>query len=194
MFNCLSKELDYEEGEALLIENGNTRYIKETDIGYVLSTPVLPEFLTGYEFVKFMIEINLPETERQKTPDEYLGIVKIEHEDRHRLINGYSHGMKNKLQMLSFIISQPRVILLDEPLTSFDVVVALEMKKMLREMRKDHILIFSTHILQLAVDLCDEIVILNNGKLSLVDPEKIHNEDFEEEVFTILNDGGEENE
>ena len=52
-------------------------------------------------------------------------MVQIDHEDRHKLIKGYSHGMKNKVQMLLFLIARPPVILLDEPLTSFDVVVAL---------------------------------------------------------------------
>ena len=58
--------------------------------------------------------------------------MNIDAEDRHRLIKGYSHGMKNKVQMLMFIIARPPVILLDEPLTSFDVVVALEIKQLLR--------------------------------------------------------------
>jgi ABC-2 type transport system ATP-binding protein len=63
--------------------------------------------------------------------------------------------------MLLFLLIKPPVILLDEPLTSFDVIVALEMKQLLREMKSDHVLIFSTHILQLAADLCDEWVVLN---------------------------------
>ena len=98
-----------------------------------------------------------------KTIDSYFDLMRIVAEDRHRLIKGYSHGMKNKLQMLGFLISRPKIILLDEPLTSFDVVVANEMKHLLLEMKEEHILIFSTHILQLARDLCDEIVLLHNG-------------------------------
>ena len=59
--------------------------------------------------------------------------------------------------------------MLDEPLTSLDVVVAEEMKQMLRSLKKDHITIFSTHIMDLALDLCDEIVLLNHGVLEKVD-------------------------
>jgi len=190
LFNCLSQEMNCDEGEAVLIKDNIAKTLSDEDVGYVLSTPVLPEFLTGYEFVKFMMDINLPKGSQDKHPDEYFDIVKLEQEDRHRLINGYSHGMKNKLQMLSFIISKPPIILLDEPLTSFDVVVALEMKKLLKEMKADHILIFSTHILQLAVDLCDEIAVLNQGRLSSVDYGRIHSQSFEEEIFSILNEGG----
>lgn len=109
-------------------------------------------------------------------------------EDRHRLIKSYSHGMKNKLQVLLFFLTKPPIILLDEPLTSFDVVVALEMKTMLREMKRAHILIFSTHILQLASDLCDELVVLNKGKMSAVPSELLRNADFEQTVINLLKD------
>jgi len=194
LFNCLSGELEADGGEALLIEEGNEGSMNKVNklmpesIGYVFTTPILPEFLTGHEFLKFFIDINKGKTKIEKTIDEYFDMIKIEPEDRHRLIKGYSHGMKNKMQMLCFIISKPPVILLDEPLTSFDVIVALEMKKLLRDMKKDHVIIFSTHILQLAADLCDEIVVLSNGVLELVDHEMLHSKEFEEKIIEMLSD------
>ena len=90
--------------------------------------------------------------------------------------------------MLSFIISHPDIILLDEPLTSFDVVVASEMKHLLLQMKEDHILLFSTHVLQLATDLCDEIILLNNGSLTLLDHDLLNSPDFEERVVEMLRD------
>ena len=125
---------------------------------------------------------------KAKTVDDYFDMMKIEQDDRHRLIKGYSHGMKNKLQMLCFIIARPPVILLDEPLTSLDVVVALEIKKILKEIKHDHIIIFSTHILQLATDLCDEIVVLSDGKLEQIDHEMLKSSKFEEKVIELLKD------
>lgn len=115
-------------------------------------------------------------------------MVKIDAHDRHKLIKGYSHGMKNKVQMLMLLIARPPVILLDEPLTSFDVVVALEIKQLLREIRPDHILIFSTHILQLATDLCDEIVVLSDGRLSRLDHSLLDSPDFEARLIELLKD------
>lgn len=97
--------------------------------------------------------------------------------------------MKNKVQMLLFFIAKPPVILLDEPLTSLDMVVALEIKRLLKSIREDHVIIFSTHILQLATDLCDEIVILNEGKLSLLDHDMLSDSNFEEEIMTRLKEG-----
>ena len=189
LFNCLSDEISPDSGTANIYrEDGQLESLAEDHIGYVFSTPVLPDFLTGYEFLKFYIEINQDRADPAMTIDTYFDMVKIDPEDRNRLIKGYSHGMKNKLQMLCFIIARPPVILLDEPLTSFDVVVALEIKKLLREIKKDHIIIFSTHILQLATDLCDELVVLSEGKLQQLDHEMLKSKDFETRIIELLKD------
>ncbi len=190
LFNCLSGETKMDGGQALLEDNGVVRELREEDVGYVYSLPILPEFLTGYEFVKFFMDINRDNLRPDLSIDAYFDIMSMSKEDRHRLIKSYSHGMKNKIQMLLFLITKPPIILLDEPLTSFDVIVALEMKNMLREMKRDHILIFSTHILQLASDLCDELVVLNNGRLSTVPAELLHSPDFEQHVIHLLKDEG----
>lgn len=188
LMNCLSGEFPPEAGGFHMEEAGVSRPLGEGDVGYVLSTPVVPEFITGWEFVKFFLEINGGKDCSGRTPDDWLALVGIEPEDRNRLMKDYSHGMKNKMQMLCFLIARPPVILLDEPLTSFDVVAALEMKNLLRDMKRDHIIIFSTHILQLAADLCDEIAILSHGLLEAVDPALIHTPEFEERVVELLKD------
>jgi len=188
LFNCLSGETKMDGGKARLQEGSVVRELREEDIGYVYSLPILPDFLTGYEFMKFFMDINRDKLPKNQSIDAFFDMMRISEEDRHRLIKHYSHGMKNKLQMLLFMITKPPVILLDEPLTSFDVVVALEMKQLLREMKKDHILIFSTHILQLASDLCDELVILHNGKLSAVPPELLGSPEFEQTIIELLRD------
>lgn len=188
LFNCLSGEIRMDSGGAFLRREEVSLPLREEEIGYVFSLPILPDFLTGYEFVKFYMDINKGKIAPGRSIDDYFDIIRFEEEDRHRLIKGYSHGMKNKIQMLLFIISRPPLILLDEPLTSFDVVVALEIKKLLREMKQDHIIIFSTHILQLAADLCDELVILNNGVLRGIPAETLHSPEFEEQIIALLKD------
>ena len=185
LFNCLNEDLEIDSGEFYLVDE-TSRKIQPEDIGYVLSTPNVPEFLTGREFLKFFIEINKNRIKDQKTIDEYFDFMKIEEDDRDKLLKDYSHGMKNKMQMLVNIIANPNILLLDEPLTSFDVVVAEEMKQMLRSIKKDHIIIFSTHIMELALDLCDEIVILNRGKLSEVDKNNLNNEQFKNKIIEAL--------
>ena len=97
-------------------------------------------------------------------------------------------GMKNKLQILMCIISKPKIILLDEPLTSIDVIVAKEIKDIFKSLKKEHIIIFSTHILELATSICNEIVILNNKKLELIDSKIIKSSSFENKIVEILKD------
>ena len=185
-FNCLNEDLDIDAGEFYIEDNNAKRKMEAEDVGYVLSTPNVPEFLTAREFLKFFIDINKKRIKNEKTIDEYFDFMKIEEEDRDRLLKDYSHGMKNKMQMLVNIIANPNVLLLDEPLTSFDVVVAEEMKQMLREIKKDHIIIFSTHIMELALDLCDEIVILNKGILEEIDKNNIDNEHLKNKILEAL--------
>jgi len=185
LFNCLNEDLEIESGE-FYIQEESIRKIEAEDIGYVLSIPNVPEFLTGREFLKFFIDINKKRIKEPKTIDEYFELMKIEKEDRDKLLKDYSHGMKNKMQMLVNIISSPDILLLDEPLTSFDVVVAEEIKQMLRTIKKDHIIIFSTHIMELALDLCDEIVILNKGILEKIEKGNLDNEHVKNKIIEAL--------
>ena len=185
-FNCLNEDIEIEDGEFYIEDENSERKIEAEDIGYVLSTPNVPEFLTGREFLKFFIDINKKRMSEPKTIDEYFDFMKIEKEDRDKLLKDYSHGMKNKMQMLVNILANPSVLLLDEPLTSFDVVVAEEMKQMLKEIKKNHIIIFSTHIMELALDLCDEIVILNKGTLEEIDKNNLDNEHLKNKIIEAL--------
>lgn len=186
LFNCISHEIDFDGGSVSLEENGENRPVNFDMMGYAFSTPVLPEFLTGYEFIKFFLDIHKGKIENPLTVEEYAQMVGLDLPDLDRLLKGYSHGMKNKMQMLCLLISKPPIILLDEPLTSLDVVAAHEMKELLLAMKKDHIIILSTHILQLAQDLCDDIVLLHQGKLSGVDDLDCHDQGFEEHVMELL--------
>lgn len=178
LFKCISQELPMDDG-ALYMQVGNRiQPLLSRQIGYVYSTPLLPDFLTGYEYIRFYMDIHKQQIKRPLPIDTYLDMMNISKKDRHALIKSYSLGMKNKIQMLCFIITKPDIILLDEPLTSFDVVIANEIKKMVLEMKKDHIVILSTNILQTARDLCDEIVLLHNGKLELLQHKVLHEPNF----------------
>lgn len=186
LFNCLNRDIRADSGTFFLEENGAPREISAEDIGYVLSTPTVPEFLTGREFLKFFLDINKSSIQDIRSMDEYFDMMSIAPEDRDKLLKDYSHGMKNKMQMLINIIAQPRVLLLDEPLTSLDVVVAEEMKQLLRSQKEGKITIFSTHIMDLALDLCDEIVLLSHGVLEVVEKFNLDNQEFKEKIISAL--------
>lgn len=186
LFNCINRDIKTDGGTFYFDENGTHRDLIPEDIGYVLSTPTVPEFLTGREFLKFFMDINRKFIKGNHTTDEYFDYVSIAPDDRDKLMKDYSHGMKNKMQMLVNFIAEPKLLLLDEPLTSLDVVVAEEMKEILRSMKNDRITIFSTHILDLAVDLCDEIVLLSHGVLESVEKNDLNSDDFKEKIIAAL--------
>ena len=185
-FNCINEDIKADGGSFEIEEDGVLRKITSDDIGYVLSIPVVPEFLTAREFLKFFLDINKKRSPQPKSIDEYLDFMRILPEDRDKLLKDYSHGMKNKMQMLISFIANPAILLLDEPLTSFDVVVADEMKQLLRHIKKDHCIIFSTHIMELALDLCDNIVILNNGVLEEVTKDNLDNSEYKDKIIAAL--------
>ena len=186
LFNCLNRDMKADGGRFFLEADGQRRDVVPEDMGYVLSTPTVPEFLTGREFLKFFIDIHEEQLKDLRSLDEYFDYMGIFPEDRAKLLKDYSHGMKNKMQMLVNIITKPTLLLLDEPLTSLDVVVAEEMKQILRELKEERIIIFSTHIMDLALDLCDEIVLLNHGELESVDKTNLNSNEFKEKILAAL--------
>lgn len=183
-FNSLNEDIDIDSGYFYLEDEFGRNRLDIKDIGYVVSTPVVPEFLTAKEFLKFFLEINKKDTDA----DYYFNLVQITKEDQDKLLKDFSHGMKEKMQILINIISNPKVILLDEPLTSLDIVVQEEMKKLFKNLKKDHIIIFSTHILELAMDLCDEIVILNHKRLEQVEKNNLNTKKYKDKIIQALKD------
>ncbi len=186
LFNCINNDLKQDGGYINIVNEQGIREVTADDIGYVLSEPIVPEFLTAREFLKFLIEIQPKGEKTYLSADEYLEWMSVMPEDRGKLLKDFSHGMKNKIQMLVNFIIDPPILLLDEPLTSLDVVVAEEMKQLLRSKREDHIIIFSTHILELALDLCDEIVILNGGVLEELSKGELDNAGFKDFIISAL--------
>ena len=186
LFNCLNRDIRVDAGSFYLEEEGVRRNVAAEEIGYVLSTPAVPEFLTAREFLKFFLEINEDTIASPQSIDDYFDMMSIIPEDRDKLLKDYSHGMKNKMQMLVNIIAQPKLLLLDEPLTSLDVVVAEEMKQLLRSLKQGRITIFSTHLMDLALDLCDEIVLLSHGMLESVEKSNLDGHDFKEKIIAAL--------
>lgn len=188
LFNIISSDIEKTSGDIYIEEDEEKRNLNSSDIGYVISTPNVPSFLTGREFLKFFLDINKNRINDLKTIDEYFDLIKIDREDRDKLLKDYSHGMKNKMQMLTNIILKPNVLLLDEPLTSLDVVVQEEMKDILKDLKSDQIIIFSTHIMELALSLCDEIVLLSNGVLELIDKKHLTNQELKNAIIDKLKD------
>ena len=181
-FNCLNEDIEIDSGKFLL----DGKRLTSDDIGYATATPVVPEFLTGREFLQFFLDINEDKLDKKKSLDYYFDLVQLSKEDQDILLKEYSHGMKNKMQILINVIANPKVILLDEPLTALDIVVQEDMKKLLRSLKKDHVIILSTHILELAIDICDEIVVISNKKLELIEKKNLNTKNYKDKIINQL--------
>ncbi|WP_283682156.1 ABC transporter ATP-binding protein [Parablautia sp. Marseille-Q6255] len=192
LFNCLNRDMKMDGGKFYFDHGNGACPTRAEDIGYVLSVPTVPEFLSGREFVKFFLDIHADSLPDPRPVEEYLEAVGIDPQDRGKLMKDYSHGMKNKMQMLINMIARPKLLLLDEPLTSLDVVVAEEMKRLLRALKQDCIIILSTHIMDLALDLCDEIVLLNHGVLESVERENLDSCGLRDKIIAALAEGDHE--
>ena len=135
-------------------------------LGYMPEAPFLYERLTGDEFLRFVVDLYaLPAGDvmaRAHTLADLFGL-KEALGDR---IQGYSRGMRQKLALISVLMREPRVLVLDEPITGLDPISARAFKDLLREQcRRGAAILFSTHILEVAERLCDRVAIIHQGHL-----------------------------
>lgn len=181
-FNILDQNIKSDGGEVLLDKNK----ILESDVSLVPTTPNVPLFLTGREFLEFYLEINKKKIKNMKSVSEYFEMVNISLEDQDKIMKEYSTGMKSKMQTLVNIISDKKVLLLDEPFTSLDILVQEQMKKLLREIKKNKIIVITTHILEIAIELCDEIIILKDGKFNLIEKKDLNDNEYKKKIIQSL--------
>ena len=179
LFNCLNRDIPADGGSFWVEEDGKRREVAPEDIGYVLSTPTVPEFLTGREFLKFFLDIHEKTIENPKPIDAYFDDMRIAPEDRDKLLKDYSHGMKNKMQMLVNIIAEPNVLLLDEPLAALDLKLRKEMQTELMRIQKSLKItfIYVTHDQEEALTMSDRVVVMKDGEIQQIGtPQDIYNE------------------
>ena len=145
-FNCLNEDLAADGGSFHLEDDtGAARPVTADDMGYVLSTPVVPEFLTAREFLQFFLEINRGKIPYPKAPDVYLDYMCIDPADRGKLLKDFSHGMKNKMQMLVNIMADPAVLLLDEITANLDAETEARVLEALRHASQGRTVLSVSH-------------------------------------------------
>ena len=135
-------------------------------MAYLPDNPDLYEFMTGIQFLNFIADIfGVSAADRQARIRDYADRFELT-ADLGQQISAYSHGMKQKLAIISAWIHQPRLILMDEPFVGLDPKASHLLKQMMREHAdKGNTVIFSTHVLEVAEQLCDKIAILKKGNL-----------------------------
>ncbi|WP_102274917.1 ABC transporter ATP-binding protein [Cytobacillus massiliigabonensis] len=134
-------------------------------IGYLPQHPVFYEWMTGREFLEYAGKLSgLSKKESKMRAQELLKLVGIE-EAKNRRIGKYSGGMKQRLGIAQAIIHRPKLVILDEPVSALDPFGRREVLELMGRLKKETAILFSTHILNDAEEVCDEILFLHNGRL-----------------------------
>ncbi|MBR2811715.1 MAG: ABC transporter ATP-binding protein [Solobacterium sp.] len=160
------------------------------DIAYIPDNPDLYEFMSGIRFLNFIGDVfAVPASIRQERIRKYADLLDLTN-DLNQPISAYSHGMKQKLAVISAWIHTPQLIIMDEPFVGLDPKASHLLKQMMREhCDNGGAIFFSTHVLEVAEKLCDKVAIIKQGKLIRVGTmEEVKGDDSLEDVFLELED------
>lgn len=182
--------LQFDDGEILIdgtsIKEDPVKCKKE--IAYIPDNPDIYEFMTGIKYLNFVSDIfAVNSSDRQEWIRKYADMFELTN-DLAQPISTYSHGMKQKLAIISAWIHEPKLIIMDEPFVGLDPKAAHLLKGMMREICDNGgAIFFSTHVLEVAEKLCDKIAIIKGGKLIRSGTmEEVKGDDSLEEVFLEL--------
>jgi len=165
-------------------------------IGYVPDNYALYENLSGRQYISYIADLyKVSKEERESRLPDLLDRLEMK-EQFDRPIKTYSHGMKQKIAIIAALIHEPKVWILDEPMTGLDPNSIFQIKELMRHhASKGNIVFFSSHIIDVVKNLCDEVFIIKHGHLierdTLAELKK-HRIDLETQFLTLTSDSGEE--
>lgn len=168
VIKCICGILDFNEGEIYI----NGKSIKKEpiackkEIAYIPDNPDLYESLTGIQYLNFIGDIYQIEKEQRNKDILYFSELFSIKNNLNDMVSTYSHGMKQKLAIISAFIRHPKLMLLDEPFVGLDPKAAFLMKEEMKKLCENGTSIFfSTHVLEVAEKICDHVAIIKDGKI-----------------------------
>lgn len=184
--------IDFEEGEILIdgISIKDKTLECKKKIAYIPDNPDLYENLTGIQYLNFIGDIYCVEKkQRENLIRKYSDMFELT-KSLGDQISSYSHGMKQKLAIISALIHEPKLLILDEPFVGLDPKASHILKEIMKGLCKEGIAIFfSTHVLEVAEKLCDKVAIISSGKIIASGRmEEVKGDSSLEEVFMELID------
>ena len=189
---CISGILPFDEGEIFVdgIDIRKDPMAAKRIMRYIPDNPDLYTFLTGTGYLNFLCDIyGIDEATRRERIAKYAQLFEIESK-LGDLVGSYSHGMCQKLALIGALIQQPKLLMLDEPFVGLDPKASHTLKEIMHEMTETGTAIFfSTHVLEVAEELCNRIAIIKNGRLIATGPmEEVRGNQSLEELFLELTD------
>ena len=182
--------MSFDEGEIYIDgKNVKTQPLEcKRVLSYIPDNPDLYDFLSGIKYLNFICDVfGVPQAERQERIHKYAGIFELT-DDLAEPISAYSHGMKQKLAIISALVHSPKLIIMDEPFVGLDPVASHKLKGLMREhCDAGGAIFFSTHVLEVAEKLCDMVAIIKGGRLIKSGTmDEVRGDDSLEEVFLEL--------
>ncbi|HDR7614933.1 TPA: ABC transporter ATP-binding protein [Bacillus mycoides] len=162
--------IDFEEGE-IFVDGYSVKknpIACKRVVAYIPDNPDLYEQLTGIQYLNFVADVfKVSAKDREKEIQKYGDAFEIT-PYLGDLISSYSHGMKQKVAIISAVLHKPKLLVLDEPFVGLDPKAAVVLKGIMKELcEKGSAIFFSTHVLDVAEKLCNKIAMINRGKLAL---------------------------
>ena len=184
--------LPFEEGEITIngVSVKTDPLTCKRQLAYIPDNPDLYDYMTGSKYLNFIADIfGVGAEERQERIHKYADLFELT-DDLAQPIAAYSHGMKQKLAIISAWLHQPKLIIMDEPFVGLDPKASHTLKGMMREVcDQGGAIFFSTHVLEVAEKLCDKVAIIKGGRLIRAGiMEEVKGDDSLEEVFLELED------
>ncbi|MBQ6494631.1 MAG: ABC transporter ATP-binding protein [Bacilli bacterium] len=159
---------DFDEGDILIngISIKNEPVECKKLMAYVPDNPETYEHMKAIDYINFICDMyEIDTNEREKNIKKYAKIFNME-DKLNDTIDSYSHGMKQKIVLISALAHNPKILIMDEPFVGLDPKAVYDIKEILNEMVKENKIVFySTHILDVAEKLCSRVAIIKNGKL-----------------------------
>jgi len=189
---CVTGILEFSEGDILV----GGKSIKSDPIeckkmiAYIPDNPDLYENMTGIQYLNFIADIfAISSTERQAAIKQYADLLELT-SSLGDLISSYSHGMKQKLAIISALIHKPKLYVMDEPFVGLDPKAAHTFKDIMKEQCKNgSAIFFSTHVLEVAEKMCNKIAIIRDGKIiASGETAAVKGNSSLEQLFLELND------
>ena len=165
---CAVGILTFDKGDILIDGKSIKEYPIECKkkIAYIPDNPDMYEQLNAIQYLNFIGDIyEISKEDRKERIEKYANVFKL-NENLGDIISSFSHGMKQKLALISAFIREPKLLVLDEPFVGLDPKASFDVKELMRELcKKGSSIFFSTHVLEVAEKLCDKVAIINNGNL-----------------------------
>ena len=182
--------MSFDEGEIYINgKNVKTQPLEcKRVLSYIPDNPDLYDFLSGIKYLNFVCDIfGVPQAERQERIHRYADLFELT-ADLAEPISAYSHGMKQKLAIISALVHSPKLIIMDEPFVGLDPVASHKLKGIMREhCDAGGAIFFSTHVLEVAEKLCDMVAIIKGGRLIKSGTmDEVRGDDSLEDVFLDL--------